>query len=99
MAKIVATFDTAAKTLTVTEDGKAVADVYCVNLCRGYRYRDDDGDEVETPYACEVTTMTEDPDEKLMRMTRLVASEDAALAPVEPKPDVSAAIAQFLARE
>jgi hypothetical protein len=101
MAKVVAQFDTVEKTLTVTEDGKAVANVYGAEFCRGYSY---DGDEV--PYCCSVMTMTEDADNKLMRMTRLTAAEAAPLQPTTPapapagetKPDVAADIASYLGK-
>lgn len=100
MAKIRVEFDTVDKTLTATVDGKAVADVYGVSIYRGYCCGPD-GDADDMPYRCELTTLSENEDDKTEYWTRVTAAEGSGeLVPAaEPKPDVSAAIAQFLARE
>jgi hypothetical protein len=52
MAKITVEFDTVEKTLAVSVDGKAVADVCRRSTCRGYS--DDAG------YGCSLTTASSD---------------------------------------
>jgi hypothetical protein len=68
MAKVIAEFDTVDKTLSVSINGKAVADVYEVNFCRGYA----DDDEA-VPYRCGVMTLTQDADEGITTMNRVMA--------------------------
>lgn len=69
MAEMVITFDTVAKSLSVTLDGAEVPDVVGVEVSQSYR--DDD------QFCCCVRTRSEDESSGLTRMTHLVAKESA----------------------
>lgn len=65
MAKIVCEFDTVAKTMAVTMDGKAVDNVMGCSLYKNY-----DGE-----YSCTVSTGETNKDEKTTKVSYLYASE------------------------
>jgi hypothetical protein len=68
MATILTSFDTVTKELSVTMDGKAVADVTEVFIGRGYG---------EGGYGCQVTTKTKDEKQDLVTYTHTVAKAEA----------------------
>lgn len=78
MSVIAMTFDTETKAMAVTVDGEPVSDV--VEMWCHRRYSDDKG------YGLAITTSTEDKEQKLTRMTRLVAARSQ-----EAKPTMAAA--------
>lgn len=82
MAKISCEFDTKEKTLAVTIDGKAVDNVYGVNLAKGYSD--------ESGFYCDVMTLSEDKENDIRTMTRLMASESK-----DAKEQVATASQQF----
>lgn len=71
MATVSVSFDTVTKALSVTVDGKAIADVDSVNIYKRYSYDDED----DKGFMCSVETRSEDKGEGTMTFTRLCASE------------------------
>jgi hypothetical protein len=67
MAIINASFDTKTKSIEVSMDGAAVANVWGVNFSKSY---DDD-----EKYHCEIMTLAKDKDNGTMSYTRLMANE------------------------
>lgn len=107
MSEIIAKFNTVTKTLSVTENGKAVANVAGVDFYLGYAEKEGD----EPPFRCNVMTAVEDPENKTFKYTRLCASVAGALAaeePAQPADDEAAKkaadklaedVAQYLSKE
>lgn len=67
MAKVAVSFDTNDKTLSVTIDGKAVADVYGVDIYRCF--------DTDSEYRCSIMSETKDPVHDMYTQTRLYASK------------------------
>lgn len=76
MAKIVAEYDTKAKTLNVTKDGKALDNVMHVSLSRNYNYQKDQEDDT---YGCHVMTKDKSDEEGYSTHTHITANEDGDL--------------------
>lgn len=85
MAEIVIRYDTQTKGCSVEMDGQAVADLDGIYIGRRYSY-EEDGEEAEGKFHCELMTARKDKDQKTRTMTRVVACEQGLVPATTPVP-------------